>query len=361
MSAFPTRSLPFPKGGALRRLATGASHLREAFVRAPRGVSASVPSGVPLPPPFTPLSRVAVAAPSSAALAREDAEAGLAALRQRGLSVEPGRSLAPRLGYLSGTDQDRAAEMNALFARDDLDAIVCVRGGYGALRILNALDWRALADHPKLIVGYSDVTAIHLAAWKHARVPGLSAAMLAPDWPTLDPASEQQLWDLAGGAYPWEVTGPGGEALSAVREGEVEGTLIGGNLSLVAALIGTDFMPHMKGAIMFVEDVGEAPYRIDGLLARLRLAGVLGEIGGLVFGAFTGAEPAKDRPSLSLDEVLGHYAREVNGPVARGLVYGHFTRKTPVPVGVTARLRVGAGLDAPVHLTTLSPLTHLSL
>lgn len=308
---------------------------------------------MPLPPPLTPHSRIAVAAPSSAVLDRADAEAGLEALRQRGLDVEIGRSLAPRMGYLSGPDETRAAEMNVLFARDDIDAIVCVRGGYGALRILDALDYDALAAHPKLIVGYSDITALHLAAWARAGVPGLSAAMVAPDWPSLDAASEQQFWDLAGGAHPWEVTGPGGEALVPLRVGEAEGPLLGGNLSLIAALLGTPYLPDLTGAILFVEDVGEPPYRIDGLLARLRLAGVLERLGGLVIGAFTGAETASDRPSLTIDEVIGHYAGFVNGPVARGLVYGHFARKTPLPVGVTARLRVGAE----AHLTTLSSLT----
>ncbi len=306
-----------------------------------------------LPPPFTPLSRIAIAAPSSAALDRADAEAGLAALRARGLTVESGRALAPRLGYLSGTDADRAGELNALFRRDDLDAILCLRGGYGALRILDRLDWDALAAHPKLIVGYSDITALHLAAWKLAAVPGLSAAMAASDWADLDPASEQQLWDLASGAHPWEVVGPGGEALAPTKRGKATGTLVGGNLSLVAALLGTPYMPDLSGAILFIEDVGEAPYRIDGLLARLHLAGVLRSLGGLVFGAFTGAEPPKNRPSLELDDVLAHYAAMVPGPVARGLVYGHFTRKTPLPVGVQARLTVGEGAT----LTTLSPLT----
>lgn len=266
--------------------------------------------------------------------------------------VESGRSLAPRLGYLSGTDADRAAEMNALFARDDLDAIVCLRGGYGALRILDRLDWDALRENPKLIVGYSDITALHLAAWSQSGVTGLSAAMAAPDWPDLDAASEQQIWDLAGGAYPWEVVGPGGEPLAPMRVGEVEGTLLGGNLSLIAALLGTPFLPDLTGAILFIEDVGEPPYRVDGLLARLRLAGVLERLGGLVIGAFTDGEPAKNRPSLTLGEILEHYAAFVPGPVASGLVYGHFVSKSPLPVGVQARLVVGARAE----LTTLSPL-----
>src|SRR5690606_34492729 len=119
---------------------------------------------------------------------------------------------------------------------------------------------------------------------------------------TLDRESEAQFWALAGGAAPVEVRGPGGERLSGLQDGAREGVLLGGNLTLVAALLGTPYFPDMRGAILFVEDVGEPPYRIDGLLARLRLAGVLENLGGLVYGAFTGAAAPSGRPSLALDE-----------------------------------------------------------
>jgi muramoyltetrapeptide carboxypeptidase len=297
---------------------------------------------------------VAVAAPASAALDAADARAGLAALRARGLAVEPGRALAPGLGYLSGTDEERAAEINTLLARDDLDAVVCLRGGYGILRILDRLDYAAARVHPKLVVGYSDVTALHLALYARAGLPGLSGPMAAPDWPTLDAGSEVQFWALAGGAAPVDVRGPGGERLSGLQDGEREGVLLGGNLTLVAALVGTPYFPDVRGAILFVEDVGEPPYRLDGLLARLRLAGVLESLGGLVYGAFTGAAPPAGRPSLALDEVLAHYAACVPGPVASGLVYGHFPRKSTLPVGVRARLDVSGPWAS---LTVLEPVT----
>lgn len=307
------------------------------------------------PRPLTHTSRVAVAAPASAALDPADADAGIAALRARGLVVDTFRPMSPpALGYLAGDDAARAEEMNHLLARDDLDAVFCLRGGYGLLRILDRLDYAAARAHPKLVVGYSDVTALHLALWAKARLPGLSGPMVAPDWPKLDAESEAQFWALAGGAAPVEIVGPGGEPLEGMRSGTAGGVLLGGNLTLVAALLGTPFLPDLAGAILFVEEVGETPYRVDGLLARLRLAGVLENLGGLVFGAFTGAEPPPDRPSLALDEVLDHYARYVPGPVARGLVYGHFTRKSTVPVGVRARLEVH---DGAASLTILEPVT----
>lgn len=296
---------------------------------------------------------MAVAAPASAALDAASADAGLAALESRGMTVEPGRARTAPYGYLSGTDDARAAELNALLRRDDLDAIVCLRGGYGLLRLLDRLDYDAARAHPKLVVGYSDVTALHFALWAKAGLPGLSGPMAAPDWPHLDAETEAQFWRLAGGDAPIEIAGPGGEPATGLQAGDATGTLLAGNLALVAALIGTPFLPDLTGAILVVEDVGEAPYRIDGMLARLRLAGVLDRLGGLVFGLFTGCEPPANRASFTVDEVLADYARHVNGPVATGLLYGHVTRKATVPVGVRARLTV----DGPdVRLVALTPV-----
>ena len=308
---------------------------------------------MPLPRPLTPQSRIAIAAPASAALDREATKAGLEALRSRGLDIDTVRAFASPHAYLSGPDAERADELNALLSRDDIDAIVCLRGGYGLLRILDRIDYDAARAHPKLIVGYSDITALHLAMVAKAGVTGLSGPMVAPDWPQLDAESEAQFWAVAGGRAGDPLVGPGGEPLIPMREGSAEGVLLGGNLALTAALLGTPYLPDMRGAILFLEDVGEAPYRIDGLLARLRLAGVLGQLGGLVYGAFTSAEPPTDRPSFSVEEVLDQYAAHVNGPVASGLVYGHFARKITVPVGVQARLTVH---DGHAELVLLTPV-----
>ena len=319
------------------------------------------------PAPLTPRDRVAVAAPSSAALASHDVAGGLAALRATGLTVEAAYEIeGGAAGYLAGSDAARAEALNRLLRRDDLDAVVCLRGGYGLLRILDRVDYGAARAHRPLVVGYSDVTALHLALWARAGVPGVSGPMVAPDWPALDAETAAAFWHVVGGAAGYDLVGPGGEPLAPLREGEAEGVLLGGNLSLVAALLGTPYLPDLDGAILFVEDVGEPPYRIDGLLARLRLAGVLDRLGGLVFGMFTGAAPPADRPSLSVDEVLAHYAGFVNGPVARDLVYGHVPRKATVPVGVRARLAVGGGpqpsgrrsqTGGAARLTVLEPVT----
>ena len=296
-----------------------------------------------MPPasPLLPSGRVAVVAPASPALDPADAAAGVAALRARGLAVEVVETEAT--GYLAGSDAARADALNRAFRRDDLDAIVCLRGGYGLLRILDRLDYAAARAHPTLVVGYSDVTALHLALWGEAGVRGVSGPMVASDWgPGLDAETEADFWRVIGGDRDYDVLGPGGEALRPLREGEADGVLLGGNLALVCALLGTPYLPDLDGAILFVEDVGEAPYRIDGMLARLRLAGALDRLGGLVFGLFTGTDVPPGRPTFTVDEVLAHYAQYVDGPVASGLVYGHVRRKATLPVGVRARLTVSA-------------------
>ncbi|MEM0961883.1 MAG: LD-carboxypeptidase [Bacteroidota bacterium] len=294
-----------------------------------------------LPTPLTPSGRVAVVAPASAALDPTDAESGLRALRQRGLSVDV--TPARPTGYLAGSDDIRAEALNAALRRDDIDAIVCLRGGYGVLRLLDRVDYDAARARPTLVVGYSDITALHLALWAQAGVTGLSGPMVASDWAAgLDAETEADFWRVAGGDAGYDVVGPGGEMLAPLAEGEAEGVLLGGNLALITALLGTPYLPDLTGAILFVEDVAEAPYRIDGMLARLRLAGVLERLGGLVFGLFTGAEAPPGRPTFSIEEVLAHYAPLVGGPVATGLVYGHVPRKSTLPIGVRARLTAGA-------------------
>ena len=234
----------------------------------------------------------------------------------------------------------------------DLKAVFCVRGGYGTLRLLPHLDYAAARAHPKLLVGYSDITALQLALFHRAGWRSLSGMMVASDWHAPDPDAQRLFWTLARGDTPHPLLGPGGEALAPERPGTAEGVLLGGNLSMLCRLVGTPYLPPLEGVVLFLEDVGEPPYRIDGLLAQLRLAGILGRLGGLLLGRFTGWDEDEARPTLSLEEVLREYASDVNGPVASGLIYGHFSRKNTLPLGVRARLSV---TDDAAALSILEP------
>ena len=294
------------------------------------------------PAPLFPGDTLAVVAPGSPPTDAERLRAGIERLEALGFRVEVGRAVWKRRGYLAGTDAERADDLNAFLRRPDVKALVCVRGGYGALRLLPHLDYEAARRHPKLLVGYSDVTALHLAFLAKAGWPGLSGPMAAVEWADLDAASERLFRDLARGAVPSPLLGPSGETLRPLRSGAAEGPLVGGNLAVLTRLVGTPFLPSLRGAILFLEEVGEAPYRIDGMFAHLRLAGHLDALGGLILGGFTECEPPSGRPSLPLDAVFEDYFHDVPFPVARGLVYGHFPVKNTMPVGIRARLTVDA-------------------
>lgn len=280
-------------------------------------------------------------------------QAGVEQLRERGYDVEVGRPSYSRRGYLSGSDAERLDELNAYLRRSDVKMLIAARGGYGSLRLLEGIDYDAARAHPKLVVGYSDITALHLALYEHAGLPGLSGPMVGVEWDQPEAASERLFWALARGDTPDPLLGPGGESLQPVREGTIDGVLLGGNLATIVRLLGTPYLPSLDGAILFVEDVGEEPYRIDAMFAQLHLSGLLDRLGGLVLGGFTDCEPADDLPSLSLNDIFDHYLSTAPYPVARGLVYGHFPVKNTVPVGVRGRLRVNS--DS-ARLSVLEPV-----
>ncbi len=307
----------------------------------------------PKPVPLRPGDTLALIAPGSPPKDADALEQGIAHLKARGYRVVRRRSYVP-CGYLAGPDADRLDELNGFLRDPEPKALFCARGGYGSLRLLDKIDYATARAHPKLLVGYSDVTALQLALYAKAGWPSLSGPMVAVEWPDPDAESERLFWELAEGKTPQPLLGPGGEALSPERPGTAEGVLLGGNLSVLTRLIGTPYLPMLDGAILFLEDVGEAPYRIDGMLAQLRLAGVLDALGGLVLGRFSGwEEAAAGAPTLALEEMLRGYIEELACPVASGLAYGHVARKATVPIGVRARLTVTEGDAA---LSILEPV-----
>lgn len=295
------------------------------------------------PLPLKAGATIGLAAPASLPVDLDAIERGIGTLEARGFKVKRIRQQFERNGYLAGTDDERISELNTLLADDEVDAIIAVRGGYGTLRLLPHLDYDSAARHPKLLVGYSDITALQLALLTMSGIPSLSGPMVAVEWGEPDAPSEDLFWALMRGEGLGEFAHPSAETLKPLRSGEAAGTLIGGNLSLITRLIGTAYLPDLTGAILFLEEVGEEPYRIDGLLAHLRLSGILDRIGGLVIGGFTEWEPEHSRPTLSLDDVIAHYTGELGIPVASGLSYGHFPVKHTMPIGVKARLSVESG------------------
>jgi len=256
-------------------------------------------------------------------------------------------------GYLAGDDEARLGEFSAVCADPHLDVIFCVRGGYGTLRLLDYIDYELTSANPKVLIGYSDITALQLALWHRSGWRSVSGPMVAVEWPRPDPSWEQPFWELLGRNSGCELRSADGSRPSTLVPGTAHGVLLGGNLAVLARLLGTPYAPDFRGSILFLEDVGEPPYKLDGLFAHLRLAGVLDQINGLVLGAFTESDPSPNRPSFTVDQVVEQYFGSAPFPVVTNWNYGHFPNKVSMPIGVQCVLETDSHGTS---LTTLEPV-----
>ena len=291
--------------------------------------------------PLSAPAPVGIIAPASAPRTEQSLTLGLQNLVSAGFQPVVKRESFNAYGFLAGTDEDRLSELNAFLRSDEVNALFCVRGGYGCLRLLDDIDYEAARAHPKMLVGYSDITALHLALFKHAGWVVISGPMVAVEWPNPEEANCEQFLRLISGSLSNGSLDSVEHPLSSLFNGKVSGTLLGGNLSLIAKMCGSEHLPDLSGSILFLEDIGESPYRIDGLLAQLKLSGHLSRLGGVVLGSFTDAEPLPGRPTLELKQVFKDYFGPLNIPVAMGLRYGHHPEKVAIPIGVQARLQCG--------------------
>jgi muramoyltetrapeptide carboxypeptidase len=279
-------------------------------------------------------------------------EEAIAAL---GLRSKRGQHLLGRYGYLSGTDEQRAADINAMFADPTVRALVAVRGGWGCARVLPLLDWNVIRANPKLVVGYSDITALHLAIAARGGFVTLHAPNGASAWGEQSVASFRSV--AFDGATPTFRNPVAAEdrlvqrkwRTQSLRGGKATGRLLGGNLTVLTALVGTPYLPSFDGAILFLEDINEAEYRIDRMLTQLGQAGVLRKLAGLVFGQCnkcTDPEPGS-YGGFPLSALLEQHIKPLRIPAYHGAYFGHMEDQFTIPVGVRAEI------DADAHTLTL--------
>lgn len=300
---------------------------------------------------------VGLVAPASNAPENDDLFAAMDMVRSLGFTPKPGPNLFKRTQYLAGSDEQRASDLNQLFADPDVDAIFCVRGGYGSPRILRLLDYDTIAANEKVLVGYSDITAILNAINLRTGMITFHGPMVGWNW--TDYTYEQYRRVLTESNAPLRIGEPPLFAarpgmidrenrLTAITPGVAEGRLVGGNLSLLVTLLGTPFEPDFEDAILFLEDVSEPPYSVDRMLTHLWLAGKLEQVAGIVFGKFTDDDYSSN--TFSMEEVIRDRCEPLGVPVLRGTMIGHVDDQTVVPVGARARLDAEAG-----SLTLLEP------
>jgi muramoyltetrapeptide carboxypeptidase len=293
----------------------------------------------PLPRSVRPGSHLAVVAPAGP-FNEEAFCAGLGWLRER-YEVSHRPDIFAKTGYLAGDDERRLSELLEALADPSIDAIVCARGGFGTTRILPGVDGSLVQTANKLVIGFSDITALH-AIWAEAGVRSVHAPMVA----ALGRASEEirRQWidtvEHHGKARSWE--------LSSLNpcDHETSGVLTGGNLAVLGALLGTRHQPPLSGRILFIEDVGERPYRVDRVLTSMKQAGLFEGLAGLVVGAFTEGDPGADGVTTE-DVIAGHFA-DAPFPVLTGFPAGHIDENVAIPFGATARIE-GHRLEIPPH------------
>jgi muramoyltetrapeptide carboxypeptidase len=292
---------------------------------------------------------VGLVSPASATWLSEEIDIIKETVTALGLKYNAGSHMLDRYGYLAGKDVDRAADINAMFADPAIDAILCVRGGWGSNRILHLLDYKMIAAHPKIILGYSDITSLLTAINAKTGLVTFHGPVGASTW---NQFSLDFLRRILFNAETITLENPKirgdnlvvtKDRIQTITPGIASGRLVGGNLTVLTAMLGSEYLPNWSGAILFLEDIGENIYRIDRMLTQLKLAGVLGRVSGVVFGKCTKCEPGDGHGSLTLEEVLVDHLKPLKIPAWSGAMIGHIENKFTVPVGVLARIDAEQG------------------
>jgi muramoyltetrapeptide carboxypeptidase len=301
------------------------------------------------PPRLRPGDTVGLFASANATFLRAELEIATESLSALGLKVKQGAHLLDRYGYFAGRDRDRAADVNALFADPGIKGVMAIRGGWGSARVLPFLDYDLIRRNPKVLMGYSDLTAILNAV--HART-GLVTFHGPVGVSTWTPFSVEHmrrvLFDgeaptLANPVEVKDTLVQVEDRVQTIVPGVARGRLLGGNLTVLTSIVGTTYLPDWDGAILFIEDVREQIYRIDRMLTQLALAGILGRLRGVVFGKCTRCDPGEGYGSLTLEEVFDDHLKPLGVPAWQGAMIGHVDEQWTVPIGLSAEIDAGRG------------------
>jgi muramoyltetrapeptide carboxypeptidase len=278
-----------------------------------------------------------------------------------GVKCRLGKFVKARHGYMAGTEKERLEDLHSMFGDSAVAGVFCLEGGYGTERLLSGIDYELLRRNPKVLLGYSDITGLHLAITKKAGLVTFHGPVATGSMPVWSLASLKKALFLPEPIG--ELTNPPEDdqnwpsfPLHTVSPGKARGAITGGNLTLVSTTMGTPYEIDARGKILFLEDTGEAPYRVDRMLTQLKLAGKLQEAAGIVWGTCTECTPAKSsfEVNLSMSDLLDEILGDLGKPVLAGLVFGHTKEKATIPIGVEAELDAGAKKVSIVEAATIA-------
>jgi muramoyltetrapeptide carboxypeptidase len=294
---------------------------------------------------------IGLIAPASAPPDPKAVDRAAEALERFGFKPKLAKNIRARLGFLAGTDRERAADVMQMFADKKVRGIICLRGGYGASRILDRLDYEVIRRNPKILSGYSDITSLHSALAQKVNLISIHAPMLngALADPKVPEFTKQAFFRTVMVAQPAGsiCAGYDGKTVSILRRGEAEGRLVGGNLSLICASLGTPFAPSFKGKILFFEDISEKPYRLDRMLTQLLNAGIFSQVAGVAVGVNAACDDESPNKTgeyrQSGVDVVKERLSTLRVPVVIGLPFGHVDLNATIPAGGRARLDAKRG------------------
>ena len=289
---------------------------------------------------------IGIVAPASAPPDPKSIDRSVAVLEQLGFKPKLAPKVRQRWGFLAGSDRDRAADLMKMFTDRKVNAIICVRGGYGASRLLPLLDYRTIRANPKILVGYSDITSLHSVLLEKANLvsfhgPMLNSDFIKPNFPEF--TLHSFLKTLMQPAAPGSIShGYKKKTVTVLRPGIVSGQLVGGNITLLCASLGTPYQVSFKNKILFFEDLDEKPYGYDRMLTQLINAGLLQQVAGIAIGVNAGCRDPKAKTAKeyrqTLDDVFKERLLPLKVPVVAGLPFGHIPLNATLPIGVRAVL-----------------------
>jgi muramoyltetrapeptide carboxypeptidase len=273
-------------------------------------------------------------------------ERGVKYLENLGYRVKVGANVGKNHGYLAGTDQERIDDIHSMFKDKNVKAIFTLRGGYGAFRLLDKIDYRLIKNNPKIFVGYSEITALQMAFLEKAELITFAGPMVAVDF--YDEVSEytsELFWQtITSNKKIGKLKYPENQKLPFLQKGSATGRIVGGNLAVFAHLLGTSYFPNLTGKILMIEDIGELPYRVDRMLNQLRLAGVFKKVKGIILGRFVDChEHDPNKKTLTLGEVIADYITPVKVPSIYTFPHGHIKDLVTIPFGLKVTLDATKG------------------
>ena len=273
-------------------------------------------------------------------------ESGVKYIEELGYRTIIGKNVGKFRGYLAGTDEERVEDIHQMFGDKKVKAIFCLRGGYGAFRILDKIDYKLIRNNPKIFIGFSEITALQMAFLNKAGLVTFAGPMVIPNFSKdISNYTEENFWRIISSSRKiGKVKFDELKNLPKLSSGIASGRIVGGNLAVFVSLLGTKYLPNLNNKILFLEDINEPPYKIDRMLNQMRLNNIFNKVKGVILGSFIDcSEPDSEKRYLTLEEVFQDYFASIGLPIVYNFPFGHIKDLITIPIGINLKLSADKG------------------